>query len=209
MKIVMSLVLLSAVSAFVPTHSKNHHRHHHRMADTTRLAASRQEFLSTAILASLVVTVATNNHPALAMDQQDVTAPTEQWETGKPTPAAEADRIARVSVRRTQLDSNFAPIKRLNLERKSPVVSANILWYSWRKKNKQRRQTDHVSYHVLLVLSFLSSHIRRVWTLMDHRSRRTTKPCLVSFVSKTTMVVSRKKYMSIDHVTCWYLQTRK
>ena len=42
--------------------------------------------------------------------------------TGKPTPAAEADRMARATQKRTQMTSNFAPIKRLNLERKSPVV---------------------------------------------------------------------------------------
>jgi hypothetical protein len=52
-----------------------------------------------------------------------VSDPTEQWETGSPTPKAEAARMARYSNARTQMTSNFAPIKRLTLERKSPVVS--------------------------------------------------------------------------------------
>jgi hypothetical protein len=60
--------------------------------------------------------------PVLAMDQELVTDPTEQWETGSPTASAETARMARYTNARTQMTSNFAPIKRLTLERKSPVV---------------------------------------------------------------------------------------
>jgi hypothetical protein len=57
------------------------------------------------------------------MDQENVNDPTEQWETGSPTAAAESARMGRYTNARTQMNSNFAPIKRLTLERKSPVVS--------------------------------------------------------------------------------------
>ena len=110
MKITISLIFLTAVSAFVPQSSG--------LRTTVDLSAvgDRKAFLAAA--AATLFTASA----AHAMDQQDVTAPTEQWETGKPTPAAEQDRMERFSQKRTQLDSNFAPIKRLNLERKSPVV---------------------------------------------------------------------------------------
>jgi hypothetical protein len=60
--------------------------------------------------------------PALAMDQENVDDPTEQWETGSPTPAAKELRKTRFTNARTQNNSNYPPIKRLTLERKSPVV---------------------------------------------------------------------------------------
>jgi hypothetical protein len=61
--------------------------------------------------------------PAFAMDQELVTDKTEQWETGSPNAEAEAALMARYTNARTQMTSNFAPQKRLTLERKSPVVS--------------------------------------------------------------------------------------
>lgn len=85
---------------------------------------SRKAFLSTA---AAVVFGAAVAGPAMAMDQENVNDPTEQWETGKPTPAAEKARMARYANARTQMTSNFPPIKRLNLERKSPVVSTRLL----------------------------------------------------------------------------------
>lgn len=84
---------------------------------------SRKAFFSAAaITLSGVVPLV----PAFAMDQELVTSPTEQWETGKPTAAAEKDRIARYANARTQMTSNFPPIKRLTLERKSPVTRLDI-----------------------------------------------------------------------------------
>jgi hypothetical protein len=59
---------------------------------------------------------------AMAMDQDNVNDPTEVWETGSPNANAEKARMARYKNARTQLTSNFPPIKRLTLERKSPVV---------------------------------------------------------------------------------------
>lgn len=63
---------------------------------------------------------------ANAMDQENVSDPTEQWETGKPTAEAKSARSARYQNARTQLTSNFAPIKRLTLERKSPVTRLDL-----------------------------------------------------------------------------------
>lgn len=60
------------------------------------------------------------------MAQENVSDPTEVWETGSPSAAAEKARIARYTNARTQLNSNFAPQKRLTLERKSPVTRLDI-----------------------------------------------------------------------------------
>lgn len=92
-------------------------------SSTTPLQAesSRKAFLSAATAAVIGVTAA---GPALAMDQELILTPSEQWETGKPTPAAAKARAERFQNARTQMTSNFAPIKRLTVERKSPVVSA-------------------------------------------------------------------------------------
>lgn len=114
--LVTILSALTAVGAFTPTHLSQR--------SPTVLSAeanlSRKAFFSAAaITLSGVVPLV----PAFAMDQELVTSPTEQWETGKPTAAAEKDRIARYANARTQMTSNFPPIKRLTLERKSPVVS--------------------------------------------------------------------------------------
>jgi hypothetical protein len=105
------LSIIAAVSAFAPSPSSK---------ATTSLHAeqSRKAFFSAAAISVFGAAVA----PAFAMDQTLVTDPTERWETGKPTPKAEAARVARFSNARNQMNSNFPPIKRLTLERKSPVV---------------------------------------------------------------------------------------
>ena len=68
--------------------------------------------------------------PAIAnagtMDQELVTDPTEVWETGSPSAGAKDLRSARYTNARTQMTSNFAPQKRLTLERKSPVTRLDI-----------------------------------------------------------------------------------
>lgn len=48
------------------------------------------------------------------------------WETGSPSADAKAARSARFSNARTQMTSSFPPIKRLTLERKSPVTRLDI-----------------------------------------------------------------------------------
>jgi hypothetical protein len=48
------------------------------------------------------------------------------WETGSPSSDAKAARSARFSNARTQMTSSFPPIKRLTLERKSPVTRLDI-----------------------------------------------------------------------------------
>jgi hypothetical protein len=85
---------------------------------------SRKAFLSAGLsAAALSLFGAAVAAPAFAMDQDNVSDPTEQWETGQPGAKAEAARMARYTNARTQMTSNFPPIKRLTLERKSPVVS--------------------------------------------------------------------------------------
>ena len=85
---------------------------------------SRKAFLGAAASAIFagIPAVAT----AGTMAQENVSDPTEQWETGSPTPEAKSARGARYTNARTQLTSNFAPQKRLTLERKSPVTRLDI-----------------------------------------------------------------------------------
>mmetsp|Transcript_33251 Transcript_33251/g.47201 ORF Transcript_33251/g.47201 Transcript_33251/m.47201 type:complete len:138 (-) Transcript_33251:168-581(-) len=83
---------------------------------------SRQAFMAAAAASVFGVAAQAAN----AMDQELVTTPTEQWETGSPTASAASARKDRFSNARTQMNSNFAPIKRLTLERKSPVTRLDI-----------------------------------------------------------------------------------
>jgi hypothetical protein len=83
---------------------------------------SRKAFFSAAA-ATLAAPLVAN---AGSMAQENVSTPTEQWETGSPTAAAYAARKARFAESRTQMTSSFPPIKRLTLERKSPVTRLDI-----------------------------------------------------------------------------------
>lgn len=111
LSIVAVLSTLAVSSAFAPSASTP--------SSSTALHAetSRKAFLGAATAAVFGVAL-----PSFAMDQELVTDATEQWETGSPTPEAEKARMSRYTNARTQMTSNFAPQKRLTLERKSPVV---------------------------------------------------------------------------------------
>jgi hypothetical protein len=119
LSILAVLSTIAAASAFAPASS----------APRTNVALnaesqSRKAFLSAAGLAVFGAVVAPS--VAGAMDQVNISDPTEQWETGSPTAKAEAARMGRYKDARTQMNSNFAPIKRLTLERKSPVERLDI-----------------------------------------------------------------------------------
>ena len=122
MKIILALLsTVAAVAAFSP--SGNVKRTSIVMnAEPT----SRKAFLSAAALSAFGVTVIPAVAKAGTMAQEFVSDPTEQWETGSPTASAAAARKARFANSRTQITSNFAPIKRLTLERKSPVTRLDI-----------------------------------------------------------------------------------
>lgn len=85
---------------------------------------SRKAFLGVA--AASIFGAAAAGLPVQAMDQENVNDPTEVWETGSPSAAAESARMARYKNARNQMNSNFPPIKRLTLERKSPVTRLDI-----------------------------------------------------------------------------------
>jgi len=85
---------------------------------------SREAFLGTMIAGAFALNPVVAN--AGTMAQELVTDKTEQWETGSPTAEAKVARSARFQNARTQMNSNFAPIKRLTLERKSPVTRLDI-----------------------------------------------------------------------------------
>jgi hypothetical protein len=111
---------LALVSGFAPPASTS----------TTRVTLhaeaeqSRSAFLATAGAAVFGAAVVLPG-VAAAMDQENVSTPTEVWETGKPSEASK-ERKARYENARTQMTSNFPPIKRLTLERKSPVTRLDL-----------------------------------------------------------------------------------
>ena len=116
MKLATVFALIGSAAAFAPATQQ---------ASSTALNAeqqSRKAFLSTAAATFFMPAVAL----AGTMAQENVDDPTEQWETGKPTPEALALRKERYTTARTQMNSNFAPQKRLTLERKSPVTRLDI-----------------------------------------------------------------------------------
>jgi hypothetical protein len=114
------LSALAVTSAFAPAQSMQKAS----VALNAEAEQSRMAFLSAAGVAAFGAFVAPG--VAAAMDQENVSSPTERWETGSPTKAAEDARMARYNNARTQNTSNFPPIKRLNLERKSPVTRLDI-----------------------------------------------------------------------------------
>lgn len=120
LSIISAFLALSAASAFAPNTAPT--------TSSTTLSAesqSRKAFLTTAsaTLFGLAQTLPAN---AGTMAQENVSDPTEVWETGSPSSNAESLRVARYTNARTQLTSNFAPQKRLTLERKSPVTRLDI-----------------------------------------------------------------------------------
>ena len=115
--------LVAVASAFVPAASVRTTS----VAMNAEAEQSRKAFLSVA--AASVFGVVASGLPAQAMDQENVSDPTEVWETGSPSATAEAARKARYELyqnKRNQMNSNFPPIKRLTLERKSPVTRLDI-----------------------------------------------------------------------------------
>jgi len=113
--------IIGSAVAFVPTSTMEH--------ATVAMSAevpsqSRKAFVgivAASVFAGLPVVA-----NAGTMSQELVTDKTEQWETGRPTADAKVARDARFKNARTQMNSNFAPIKRLTLERKSPVERLDI-----------------------------------------------------------------------------------
>jgi type II secretory pathway pseudopilin PulG len=118
MKVVLALLsVLAAVSAFAPSASFQRST----VVMNAEAELSRKAFLSAAFSAAAFLPLVANG-----MDQENVDTPTEQWETGSPTPAVAEARKARFANARTQMTSSFPPIKRLTLERKSPVTRLDI-----------------------------------------------------------------------------------
>jgi hypothetical protein len=116
----VTLSTLAVASAFAPAPSAQTSN----VVLNAEAEQSRKAFLSAAGLAVFGAAIAPG--VAGAMDQENVDDPTEVWETGKPSSAAKAARAARYANARTQMTSNFPPIKRTSLERKSPVTRLDI-----------------------------------------------------------------------------------
>mmetsp|Transcript_1105 Transcript_1105/g.1021 ORF Transcript_1105/g.1021 Transcript_1105/m.1021 type:complete len:138 (+) Transcript_1105:58-471(+) len=116
LSIFATLFTIGSAAAFAPSASTP--------ATFTALNMDRRAMFGAAAAAVIATVPAIAN--AGTMDQELVKDPTEVWETGSPNKAAEAARIGRYTNARTQNNSNFAPIKRLTLERKSPVTRLDI-----------------------------------------------------------------------------------
>jgi len=113
------LSALASASGFAPAAST----HKSSVALNAEAEQSRSAFLASAGAAIFGAAIAPG--VAGAMDQEFITTPTEVWETGKASDASK-DRKARYENSRTQMTSNFPPIKRLTLERKSPVTRLDL-----------------------------------------------------------------------------------
>eukprot|EP00540_Astrosyne_radiata_P021654 CAMPEP_0116831444 /NCGR_PEP_ID=MMETSP0418-20121206/5340_1 /TAXON_ID=1158023 /ORGANISM="Astrosyne radiata, Strain 13vi08-1A" /LENGTH=139 /DNA_ID=CAMNT_0004460695 /DNA_START=9 /DNA_END=428 /DNA_ORIENTATION=- len=112
------LAALAVAAAFAPAASVK------KSGVTLNAMMDRKAFLTAAVSAFGVAGAA---GVAKAMDQENVADPSEIWVTGKPDAEAAADRKARYTNARTQLTSNFAPIKRLTMERKSPQARIDLI----------------------------------------------------------------------------------
>jgi hypothetical protein len=113
------LSTIASVSGFAPSAANQKAS----LALNAEAEQSRSAFLAAAGAAVFGVALAPG--VASAMDQENVSTPTEVWETGKPSEASK-ERKARYENARTQMTSNFPPIKRLTLERKSPVTRLDL-----------------------------------------------------------------------------------
>mmetsp|Transcript_14486 Transcript_14486/g.36380 ORF Transcript_14486/g.36380 Transcript_14486/m.36380 type:complete len:156 (+) Transcript_14486:176-643(+) len=117
--VIVAAVTLASASAFAPAPSQKA-----SVALNAEAEQSRSAFLSVAGAALFGAAVAPG--VAEAMDQVNVKTATEQWETGSPDKGIVGERMALYTNARTQNNSNFPPIKRLTLERKSPVTRLDI-----------------------------------------------------------------------------------
>lgn len=117
--IFVALATLATSSAFAPVSTQKT-----SVALNAEAEQSRSAFLGAAGAALFGAALAPG--VAGAMDQLNVKTPTEQWEYGAPKKEIVKDRMALYTNARTQNDSNFPPIKRTTLERKSPVTRLDL-----------------------------------------------------------------------------------
>lgn len=112
--LVAILSTLAVASAFAPSANVQ------KTTVALNAESSRKAFLSAAAFAVFAPAVAN----AGTMGQELVTTPTEVWETGIPNPPPPSN--TKFANARTQMTSAFPPIKRLTLEKKSPVTRLDI-----------------------------------------------------------------------------------
>ena len=120
LSIVTILATLAVASAFAPSPSVQKTT----VALNAEGPTSRKAFLSAACLAALGAAVVPGVANAGTMGQELVTTKTEEWATGVPVPAP--PKNTNFANARTQMTSSFPPIKRLTLEKKSPVTRLDI-----------------------------------------------------------------------------------
>lgn len=121
MKLTIFAILVASVAAFAPVAIV---KTSHVVMQAEPVEQSRKAFLSAAALSVFGAAVVAPN--AMAMDWEYVPSPSEAWETGSPSADAKSDRVARYTNAKTQMTSNYPSIKRLTLERKSPVTRLDL-----------------------------------------------------------------------------------
>mmetsp|Transcript_27172 Transcript_27172/g.38936 ORF Transcript_27172/g.38936 Transcript_27172/m.38936 type:complete len:148 (+) Transcript_27172:160-603(+) len=104
-------------SAFAPLATNARQQHEFVLQAES---SSRKAFLSRAASVAVGAFLAAPVANAGTMSQRLIEAPTEQWETGSASAEAAAARKARAA------GDGYVPIKRLNLERKSPITRLDI-----------------------------------------------------------------------------------
>jgi len=118
--LLVALMAVATTSAFAPSSVSS-------QSKTTALNAeaeqSRKAFFS---MAGAALVGAAAPGIAGAMDQVNIKTPTEVWEFGVPDREVVKSRMGQYTNARNQNNSNFPPIKRLSLERKSPVTRLDL-----------------------------------------------------------------------------------
>lgn len=117
--VISTALLVGSANAFTPSINKS------RTSVALQASSGRRSFFQNALTAATFVALPSIVN-AGTMAQENIDDPTERWETGSPGKEAEALRTTRNTAARTQMTSNFAPQKRLTLERVSPVTRLDI-----------------------------------------------------------------------------------
>mmetsp|Transcript_7965 Transcript_7965/g.9090 ORF Transcript_7965/g.9090 Transcript_7965/m.9090 type:complete len:202 (+) Transcript_7965:51-656(+) len=127
-----TMTMVASATAFTPASTSSGIRNGVTLnAESSQ--QSRQEFFSSFTSVVAGAALVGMSSPADAMDQTNIKTPTTVWEFGTATSDKGAkksfgaeDRTNLFPNARTQMNSNFPPIKSLSLEKKSPVTRLDI-----------------------------------------------------------------------------------
>mmetsp|Transcript_7486 Transcript_7486/g.8567 ORF Transcript_7486/g.8567 Transcript_7486/m.8567 type:complete len:201 (-) Transcript_7486:176-778(-) len=126
-----TMTMVASATAFTPASTSSGIRN--GVTLNAESSQSRQEFFSSFTSVVAGAALVGMSSPVNAMDQTNIKTPTTVWEFGTATSDKGAkksfgaeDRTNLFPNARTQMNSNFPPIKSLSLEKKSPVTRLDI-----------------------------------------------------------------------------------